>query len=179
MVLMISALLVSGSVAAAPDTAPRPPSQAIAIVGATVIPMDSERVLPNRTVLLENGRIIAVGPADSVAVPRGATVIDARGRYLVPGLADMHIHLTPEMGTRPDFGDAPLYLANGVTTVLNLYGDSLHLAWRARIRDGSLLGPTLYTAGEFVNEPRVNTPEEAEQEVRGQAAAGFDVIKFR
>jgi imidazolonepropionase-like amidohydrolase len=155
------------------------PAPAIAIVGATVVPMDRDRTLPNQTVLVRDGRIAAVGPSDSVAVPPGATVIDGRGRYLAPGLADMHVHL-PHPRTAPGtFRDAPLYLANGVTTVLNLSGDSTHLAWRSRIAAGTLIGPTLYTSGRFVNEPVVDTPDEVEAEVRAQAAAGYDVIKFR
>src|SRR4029077_819011 len=155
------------------------PSSTTAFVGATVIPMDRERVLPNHTVVVDHGRIVAVGPADSVRVPTGATVIDARGRFLAPGLADMHVHLALKANAGPKFRDAPLYLANGVTTVLNLRGDSTELGWRAEIAAGPLLGPTIYTAGRFVNEPLVNTPEEAEREVRAQAAAGYDVIKFR
>jgi imidazolonepropionase-like amidohydrolase len=91
----------------------------------------------------------------------------------------MHVHLTTEIGARPEFGDGPLFLASGVTTVLNLKGDSTVLAWRSLVSSGQLVGPTIYTAGDFVNEPRVNTPEEAEREVRAQAAAGYDVIKVR
>ena len=109
-------------------------------------------------------------PAPVVAIV-GATVVDARGKYLAPGLADMHVHLQHRNDTTA-FRDAPLYLANGVTTVLNLSGDSAHLAWRSRLANGTLLGPTLYTAGRFINEPRVNTPDEVEREVRAQAAAG-------
>jgi len=180
MVASIAAIGLSlGWIGPAQDSVRGRETPTIALIGATVVPMDRERVLPNHTVLVLNGRIAAVAPTDSVPIPPGASVIDARGRYLIPGLADMHVHLTPEIGARRDFGDAPLYLANGVTTVLNLYGDSTILAWRARIEAGTLLAPTLYTSGAFVNEPRVNTPEEAEREVRAQAAAGFDVIKFR
>lgn len=151
----------------------------IAIVGATVVPMDGNRLLPDHTVLISGGRITAMGPVGSTAVPAGSRVINAAGRYLVPGLADMHVHLTAEIGARPDFGDGPLFLAAGVTTVLNVRGDSTTLAWRRQVNGGGVVGPTIHTSGEFVNEPRVTTPEEAEREVRAQAAAGYDVIKVR
>jgi imidazolonepropionase-like amidohydrolase len=165
-------LLAAAPGGAAQDSAPPAPSAAVAFVGATVVPLDRERLLPGRTVLVSARRIIAIGPADSVAVPPGAAVIDAAGRYLLPGLADMHVHLDVAAGARPGFGDGPLYLANGVTAVLNLRGDSATLVLRARLQEESLVGPTLYTAGDFVNEPRVNTPDEVEREVRARPPPG-------
>jgi len=80
--------------------------------------------------------------------------------------------------TRDDFGDAPIYLAYGVTTVVNLGGSPIVLEWRKRVDAGTLLGPTIYTAGPFVNEPRVNTPEEVERDIVAQAQVGYDLIKF-
>jgi hypothetical protein len=97
----------------------------------------------------------------------------------LPGLTDAHVHLDQEIGARPDFGDAPLFLAHGVTTVFNLRGEPQHLDWKKRIQEGRLLAPNLYNAGEFVNEPRVNTAEEAEREVQSQLQSGYDIIKFR
>src|SRR5262245_58743633 len=146
MVLLAIAAVTASGAAPIQDTSRAAHPATIAIVGATVIPMDSERVLPNRTVLVRDGRIIAVAIPDSMTIPPGALVIDGQGRYLLPGLADMHVHINPGIGARPDFGDAPLFLANGVTTVLNLSGDSTMLAIRARIRDRSLIAPTLYTS---------------------------------
>ena len=90
-------------------------------------------------------------------------------------------HLTTDMPwapARPDFGDAPLYLAYGVTSVINLRGSITQLEWRRRIKEGELLGPTIYSSGEFINEPRVNTVEEVVQEISAQLRAGYDVIKF-
>jgi hypothetical protein len=123
-----------------------------------------------------------VGSRYAVTVPSDAVVIDGRGQYLVPGLTDAHVHLTgtpsPLLHTRDDFGDAPLYLAYGVTTVVNLSGTPTLLEWRKRVETGTLLGPTIYTSGPFVNEPRVNTPEEVEHDIVAQAQLGYDLIKF-
>jgi hypothetical protein len=69
-------------------------------------------------------------------------------------------------------------LAHGVTTVVNLAGAPVHLEWRRRIERGELIGPTIYTSGPFVNEPRVRTAEEVEREVRAQAREGYDLIKY-
>ncbi len=162
-----------------PAASPVPP---VAFIDVNVVPMDGPRVLPNHTVLVEGDRVVAVGPVADVEVPAAAVRIDGRGRYLVPGLTDAHVHLmgdgTVRGSTRPDFGDAPLYLAHGVTTVVNLRGSRTELEWRRRIAGGRMIGPTIYTAGEFVNEPRVTTPEEVEREIVRQVAEGYDLIKF-
>jgi hypothetical protein len=153
---------------------------AIAIVNVNLIRMDRERVEPRQTVVVQGDRVAAIGAAGGVVIPHGSTVIDGTDRYLVPGLTDAHVHLpgfAPGL-TRPDFGDAPLYLAYGVTTVINLGGDSTQIEWRRRIASGNLVGPTIYTSGPFVNEPRVSTPEEVRRDVVSQARQGYDLIKF-
>jgi hypothetical protein len=155
---------------------------AVLFADVSLIPMDRQRVLPGQTVVVRDGRILAIGASGEVAVPKGATVIHGQGRFLVPGLTDAHVHLVGDgtgFGTaRPDFGDGPLYLAYGVTTVFNLRGTAVQLEWRQRIENGELVGPTIYTSGEFVNEPRVRTPEDLEREISAQAHAGYDLIKF-
>src|SRR5436190_11106579 len=84
--------------------------EAIAFVNVNVVPMDSERLLERQTVIVRDGRISEMGPADRISIPRGATRIDGTSRFLMPGLVDMHSHLhSPH--------EFPLYLANGVTTV--------------------------------------------------------------
>lgn len=145
-----------------------------AFVNVNVVPMDRDAVLPRQTVIVQQGYIVVVGPTASTKVPAGFNVIDGRGRYLMPGLADMHVHLEG----RKNFGDAPLFLAYGITTVMNLRGNPEHLVWKREIAEGKLVAPNLFTAGEFVNEPRVNTPAEVEREVISQKDAGYDVIKF-
>jgi len=144
--------------------------------------MDRERVETGRTVLTRGGRVTAIGPRSAVTVPDDAIVVQGEGRYLTPGLTDAHVHLEGD-GTlggraRPDFGDAPLYLAYGVTTVINLRGTPEHLDWRRRIESGELVGPTIYTSGRFVNEPRVNSPDEVREEITAQARDGYDLVKF-
>ena len=155
----------------------------VAFVDVDLIRMDRERVERGQTVLTRGDRIAAIGPRSAVTVPDDAIVIQGAGRYLTPGLTDAHVHLEGD-GTafggrsRPDFGDAPLYLAYGVTTVLNLRGTPEHLDWRRQIETGELVGPTIYTSGRFVNEPRVNSPDEVREEITAQARDGYDLIKF-
>ena len=154
---------------------------AVAIVNVNVIPMDRERVEPAQTVLVDGDRIIAVGAA---SIAGGTTIIDGTGQYLLPGLTDAHVHLLGfGPGPRENFADGRIYLANGITTVINLGGPagpnrSTELDWKRRIEAGTLVGPTIYTAGAFINEPRVSTPEEVEREIRSQVRDGYDLIKF-
>jgi imidazolonepropionase-like amidohydrolase len=155
-----------------------PAPSVIAFVNVNVISMDREGVEAGQTVVVRGNRIAAIGPSSP---PNGAAVVDGTGRYLLPGLTDSHVHLTTDMPWAParaDFGDAPLYLAHGVTTVVNLRGTPTQLEWKRRIEAGTMLGPTIYTSGDFVNEPRVTTSDEVQREVAAQAREGYDLIKF-
>ena len=107
-----------------------------AFVDVTVVPMDADHELPHQTVVVDGTTIVAIGPTDTITVPAGATAIPAAGKWLVPGLADMHVHFNDER-------DRLLYVANGVTTVRNMWGSAQQLAWRERARknDPAWLGP--------------------------------------
>src|SRR5262249_12280119 len=133
--------------AARPGASAPQDQSAVAFVHAAVVPMDAPRVLRDQTVVVEKDRIAAVGPSASTRVPAGARVVDARGLYLAPGLADMHVHLYTEE-------DLAVHVLNGVTTVFNLDGRPAHLAWRERVASGELLGPSIVTAGPTFNRPR-------------------------
>src|SRR5512140_3913046 len=98
----------------------------LAITHVSVIPMTENTVLKDQTVVITADKISALGPSKSTKAPQGATIIDGRGKFLIPGLVDAHVHLLS-----PD--DFPLYLANGVTTVFNLDGRPAHLVWRKQI----------------------------------------------
>ncbi len=123
------------------------PSVPTAFVGVHVVPMDADRVLENQTVVVRDGRIAAIGPVGTVDVPADAIVVEGHGRYLVPGLADMHTHLYGL--AEPYSGEDQLihYLAAGVTTIRSLSGKPATLALRDRVDRGELLGPTIYTSG--------------------------------
>lgn len=182
-VLPLAMALLAATLHALPSRGTEPAVAAVG-VGETivftdvdVVPMDRPGILRRQSVVVRGGRIETVAPADQVEVPAGVRVIDGRGRYLAPGLADLHVHLNPSIGARENFGDAPLFLAHGVTTVLNLSGEPQHVIWRERVRTGELTAPRLFTSGEFLDEPRIADPAAAERAVREQAAAGVDVIK--
>ena len=154
------------------------PAGVAAFVDVALVPMDRERVVPGQTLIVRAGRIDEIGPAEAVEVPDGAMVVDGRGRYLMPGLADMHAHL-PAPPMPQDVIDSVLFLfvANGVTTVRGMMGHPSHTGLRDRVARGDVLGPTLYVAGPPLENRSVTDPETAGRLVREQAVAGFDFIK--
>lgn len=164
-----------------PAQRPVPPAKAnhiSAFTDTTVIPMDSERVLEHTTVVVEDGKIMQVGPATTVKIPAGATVIDGRGRFLIPGLADMHSHVDrQEM--------LPLFLAAGVTTTLNmgLASPRFVTQTRAELDEGSAVGPRVFAAF-MIDGPGDPGPEyvalcdaDARQVVDRAKLVGYDFIK--
>lgn len=110
---------------------PPPAHDVVAIVGANVLPMTGELVLQRQTVLVSGGAITALGSEDQIRVPRGAFVIKGRGKYLMPGLAEMHAHVPSGADSRAYRDDVLfLYVANGVTFARGMLGNPEHLALR-------------------------------------------------
>ncbi|MGH9755132.1 MAG: amidohydrolase family protein [Blastocatellia bacterium] len=166
--------------AAQPEQLPRHnKDQALAFVDVNVVPMDREQIVIGQTVVVKDGKIVEMGAADKVKVPAGALRIDGRGKYLMPGLADLHIHLS-DYNEQHNAVMLRLYVANGVTTILNLYGTPHHLELRAKIRSGELFGPEFYTSGPFISDAPTDTPtpDEVERGVVDQKRAGYDLIKI-
>jgi imidazolonepropionase-like amidohydrolase len=151
----------------------------VAIVGARVIPMTGERVLDNATVVVSDGVIRAVGTGDSIKIPKSARVITAQGKFLLPGLSEMHAHVPS--GPTPAYSRDDvlfLYVANGVTVARGMLGAPEHLRLRADLAAHRVLGPRLITAGPSFNGNSVKSPEQGAQRVREQKAAGYDFLKL-
>jgi hypothetical protein len=144
--------------------------ETVAFVDVNVIPMDRERVLKAQTVVVKGGRIAEIGPAARVRVPKDALRVDGRGKFLMPGLIDMHVHVFS------DFREMRLFVANGITTVRNMAGQPKHLKLREQIASGQVFGPTLYTCGPLLL--GYKDPEVVKRQVNEQCAAGYDCIKI-
>jgi imidazolonepropionase-like amidohydrolase len=147
-----------------------------AFVNVNVLPMDRDTVLAGQTVLIRDGLIQQVGASSQVRIPAGATRIEAGGKYLMPGLADMHIHMAGPREIQEEL--LKMYVVAGVTTILNMRGTSDNLALRSDIRSGRVFGPDMYTVGRYVNAPFFVTPDSVEAEVVAQKRAGYDFIKM-
>jgi hypothetical protein len=144
----------------------------------SVIPMDTERVLAHQSVLIRDGKIVEVGPVNSVHPPAGSIVISGQGGFLIPGMADMHTHVDrKEM--------LPLFLAAGVTTVLNmgLASPEFVTAVRNDVRAGTTVGPRIFAAF-MIDGPGDPGPEyvalcerDAREAVDRAKLVGYDFIK--
>ena len=151
---------------------------AIAFTNVTVIPMDRDRSLSDQTVVVRGDRIVAMGRSADTTVPDGATRIDGRGKFLMPGMAEMHAHIPG--GKAPDelmHRVLALFVANGVTTIRGMLGDPRHLPLRAAVAKGEVLGPTIFTSGPSFNGNTATSPEVAIKMVQDQKAAGYDLLK--
>ncbi len=149
----------------------------MAITNVAVIPMDQNRVLSDRTVVINDGFIKVIGPSSSVDTA-GMSTVDGSNKYLLPGLADMHVHYwTP--------GESALFLANGVTLVRNMAGAPFHFELQRQIQKGELPGPRIVTTSPIVDgwDPGVRTwlatdePSAARRLIAQLAERGYQQIK--
>ncbi|HNP63785.1 MAG TPA: hypothetical protein PKH39_07575 [Woeseiaceae bacterium] len=145
-------------------------------VNVNVLPMSSDVVLAQQTLVVADGKIVRMGDVDSVPVPKSALVVDGTDRFLMPGLAEMHAHVT---GTSPAQIErlATLFVANGVTTIRGMLGRREHLKLRQQLADGEIFGPRLITSGPSLNGRSVSSAADAARMVRAQQAVGYDFIK--
>jgi len=207
--LILAFALASASVALEPWLNAQ--QQPVAFVDVTVVPMDKEQLLPHQTVLVAGGRIAQVGPSASIKPPRAALKIDGMGKFLMPGLADMHVHfIRPALEVQfpPSPSSEPsvrtfmaasasaeherenqafglLFVANGVTTVRNMWGHPGINAFAREVDSGRVLGPHIYSVGNITdgNPPfwegsrAVDTQSQAEAAVKNDKAAGYVALK--
>jgi len=150
----------------------------LALTHATVIDATGAPARPDFTVVITDGRISTVGPSSLVHPPTNAVIADASGKFLIPGLWDMHVHWY-------DSDYLPLFIANGVTGIRIMWGSALHHEWRKQIEEGSLLGPRLLIASTIVDGPKAFWPgsmtagnaAEGRLAVTKSRQAGADFIK--
>jgi len=156
-----------------PDSAKGDDSTTLAFVNVGVVSMQDEVLLQGQTVVVHGELIRSIGAVDALPVPEGAKVIDGSGRYLIPGLADMHVHVDIP------FAEGPVFLDAGITTVLSLGTRSPDADATLRERDLSrapdFMGPALYTVGPLIL--RGSSLREAERIVRENVELGFDMVK--
>lgn len=149
-----------------------------AFVDVGVFHPGESRVADDQTVIVERDIITSVGDRETVAVPDNARVIDGDGRYLMPGLAEMHAHIPSRDAGEQYVKDVLfLFVANGVTTIRGMLGEPWHLALRQQVADGEVTGPRIFTSGPSFNGNTVTSPAQAAEKVRRQKAAGYDFLK--
>jgi imidazolonepropionase-like amidohydrolase len=194
-----AAAIVTLLAASCASTQPPDDRPVIAIEDVTVLSMRPGEEPYTATVLIVNDRIAAIGPSGAVAVPRHARRVDGAGRWLMPGLTDMHVHVDNARLMRMLSGDDTIpdggletadiylpYIANGVTQIVNMAGTAENLAQRDEIAAGGVLGPHIFVGAMVDGDPplwppgfanSVATPEQARTRVRALQAEGYDFIK--
>jgi imidazolonepropionase-like amidohydrolase len=164
-----SILLLAFLGACGPATAPSPFDTPIAFTHATVVDVETGRLVPDQTVVVAGNRIREMG--SGVQVGAGTRVVDARGKYVIPGLWDMHTHVH---GNGP--GALLLYAANGVTSIRDMGADDFVRvrAWRDSIAAGQRLGPRMKIASPVVESPRWIAAVRAMEEREGISTEWLD-----
>lgn len=145
--------------------------------------MDHDHVVRHRTVVIRGDTIAKVDRSGSFTLPAHCRVIEGSNHFLMPGLADMHVHL--QKGNQINRVLLVLFLLHGITTVRNMWGLPEHLVLRERIARGELIGPQIFTTGPVIDGPKpllpgslvIETPENAREAVNTQRSMGYDFLK--
>lgn len=158
-----------------------------AFTNVSVIPMTGNRIIENQTVVIKGDEISLISPSENVEFDSDATIIDGSGKFLIPGLAEMHGHVPP---TDPP-SNAPrymnmeyventlfLYTAAGITTVRGMLGWANQLELKDKVSSQEIIGPSLYLAGPSFNGNSIGSVEEAASKVRQQKEEGWDLLKI-
>jgi imidazolonepropionase-like amidohydrolase len=157
-------------------------AQGLALTHVAIVDTSGKSIPFDQTVVIENGRISAVGQTGRVKPPKDAQVIDAHGKFLIPGLWDMHVHIAG-LDADPSWSGPvllPLLVANGVTGVRDMGGDlDVLLGWKRAVESGELLGPHIVAAGPFLVGGGKKTPEQYPVANAEEARAAVRDLKKR
>jgi imidazolonepropionase-like amidohydrolase len=170
----------SPAFAQAPESVRTSDRPRIAIENVAVVDVVRGEILNSRTVLIVDGRIAEIGEPDAITTPKAAVRVDGRGRFLVPGLVDMHVHLFNNASRRPPNEWAfPLFVANGVTGIREMRTEPREMpvveVWRFKAARGEIVGPRVLAAGAPVGS---GTADVSRQMVRDAKKLGTDFIKI-
>ncbi len=151
---------------------------AILISNVNVVDVNNGKILESQNVVIDSGKIKSIS-ADIMDSDTFAQIIEGKGKYLVPGLAEMHAHIPPASTDPERIEDVLfLYLSNGITTIRGMLGDPIHLGLRERVAHGEILGPRIFTSSPSLNGNSVTTKEEAIEKVKAYQKSGYDFLKI-
>ena len=156
-----------------------PSTDLVVFENVRVLSMTESGVIEDARVVVEGAQIKSVAAMSDGASPSGAQIVDGAGKTLMPGLADMHVHYWPETG--------PLFIANSVTTVRNLWGSVNSAGWDEDAKTGAIVGPHHYFSGPLIDGPdpiwgdgsvRISSAEQLVGAIESQRSAGFRAVKL-
>ena len=170
--------LLSPFVSLANDQTPGAKQAALALTHVTVIDTTGGPIKPDMTVVIRGSRIVQVAKSNEVHLPKNGKTVNATGKFLIPGLWDMHVHWYEK-------NYLPLFIANGVTGTRQMYGVPVFQQWRKQIEAGELLGPHILIPSPIVDGPKpvwpgsiaVANASEGRQAVIRVKQAGADFVK--
>jgi hypothetical protein len=151
---------------------------AILIDDVSIVDVRSGSILEKRQVVVDSGKIVRISDRieNSELYPRK---IDGKGKYLMPGLAEMHAHIPPPTTDLRRIEETLfLYLSNGITTIRGMLGDPAHLSLREKANNGDILSPRIFTSSPSLNGNTVPSKEEAKDKVTAYQKDGYDFLKI-
>lgn len=154
--------------------------ETIAYKDVHVMRINWDEILEHQDVLVYDKKIVAISPTNDLPYQEGIQVIECAGKYILPGLSEMHAHIPlPEDGDDSYVKDVMmLFLAHGVTVIRGMLGDPYHLSLKEQVASGQVLGPRIYTSSPSLNGNSVPTAQEAIDKVRQYATEGYDFLKI-
>lgn len=153
-------------------------AQTLVIHDVSILNMETDQILQNHSVVIENEKIRWVGPSEAVELPADAQVVNGN-YYVMPGLAEMHAHIpSPGQGEQAMEDALILYLTQGITTIRGMLGHPAHLKLRDQAAAGEIDSPRIFTSGPSFSGGSVTSISQARQMVRQQAEAGYDLLKL-
>lgn len=154
------------------------PDTDILISDVNIVDVRTGKILKNRHVVIDSGRIKSISENLDLG-NRYSLIIAGEGKYLMPGLAEMHAHIPPPTTDNQRIEDVLfLYLSNGITTIRGMLGDPAHLDLKERSKTGELLSPRIFTSSPSLNGNSVTTKEEAIEKVTAYQKDGYNFLKI-
>jgi imidazolonepropionase-like amidohydrolase len=150
----------------------------IFIQNVNLVPMDSERIISSQDLVIRAGKILQYALTGVLKPGKNDLIIDGTGKYLMPGLGEMHAHVPPIEDMEPMKEVLTLFALNGVTTIRGMLGHPQHLVLRNQIQSGEIIGPRFITSGPSFNGNSVKTVAQGEAMVEEQKKAGYDFLKL-
>lgn len=150
----------------------------IFIRNVNLVPMDSERIIESQDLIIRAGKILQYGLTGVLKPGKNDVIIDGTGKYLMPGLGEMHAHVPPVADMEPMKDVLTLFALNGVTTIRGMLGHPQHLILKNKIQSGEIIGPRFITSGPSLNGNSVKTAEQGAAMVEAQKKAGYDFLKL-
>ncbi len=151
----------------------------ILISKANIVDVQTGEIKTGQNIFIDSGRIKQINATAIEDISKYKTVINAEGKYIIPGMTEMHAHIPQPPTSKERLEDVLfLYLANGVTTIRGMLGHPDHLVLREQVQRGEVLGPRIFTSSPSLNGNSVKTVEEATEKVTAYKKEGYDFLKI-